>query len=288
MLNLQTDIKQFIKPVPEQRFCQPDDRVRQLAGRVRSSHQLMLVGDETNCQGVVSGDWIWYKSRKKPETKAKNCLVKPPRLTASDSVMRALELMRQQKWYELVVFQDKNSQQVAGMIDLFDLTRWLISDAEMLELVAGYLKIDPPLTLSQDATINQAYKLMRSHDFARVILVDEKGKVTGIVSRSDFQFYLSLPVDKQRFYKAESGENKLNFEQDEQKMGEKPVKLVARSFVHLIEDNCTPAEIFRQLAESEYTSLVVTDSDRRPQGIIAWHNLLDALNQMIQDSQKLF
>ena len=287
MLNLHTPIKQFLKPVPSQRFCRAEDRVRQLAGKVYSSHQLMLVGTEQSCQGVVSGDWIWYKSRKKPETKAKNCLIKPPHLLPSDPTLRALELMRQQKWYELVVFELPKSWSVAGLIDLFDITHWLMTDKEMVDLMAGYLTIDPPLTIDEDQSINQAYKLMRQHHFARLLLTNKQGKLSGIVTRSDMQFYLSLPVDKQRFYKAESGESKLNFEQDELKLGQQPVKRIARNFVFSTRANSSPVEIFRQLADSEYTSLVLVSDDYRPQGIIAWHSILEVIYQMIQDSQKL-
>ena len=63
--------------------------------------------------------------------------------------------------------------------------RWLHRKQPQVSLTAGTLMTAPPITIAPDATIPAAARLMNTHHVRRLPVVDEDGKLVGIVSRRD-------------------------------------------------------------------------------------------------------
>jgi CBS domain-containing protein len=52
-------------------------------------------------------------------------------------------------------------------------------------VVASEIMTTPPITVRSDTTLPQAARLMQERNVRRLVVVDERGKILGIVSRSD-------------------------------------------------------------------------------------------------------
>ena len=52
-------------------------------------------------------------------------------------------------------------------------------------IVAAEIMTTPPITVRSDTTLAQAARLMQERNVRRLVAVDERGKIVGIVSRSD-------------------------------------------------------------------------------------------------------
>jgi len=52
-------------------------------------------------------------------------------------------------------------------------------------VVASEIMTSPPLTIDSNASLTQAARLMQRRNVRRLIVVDERGKIAGVVSRSD-------------------------------------------------------------------------------------------------------
>jgi len=63
--------------------------------------------------------------------------------------------------------------------------RWLRRVPEHPSLTAGEMMSAPPVTISPDATLPAAARLMCDRHVRRLPVVDEKGKIVGLVSRRD-------------------------------------------------------------------------------------------------------
>ena len=63
--------------------------------------------------------------------------------------------------------------------------RWPHRKQPYVSLTAGTLMTAPAITIGPDATIPAAARLMNTHHIRRLPVVDEKGKLVGIVSRRD-------------------------------------------------------------------------------------------------------
>ena len=63
--------------------------------------------------------------------------------------------------------------------------RWRLRKQPQVRLTAGALMTSPAITIGPDATIPGAARLMNTHRITRLPVVDEKGKLIGIVGRRD-------------------------------------------------------------------------------------------------------
>jgi CBS-domain-containing membrane protein len=63
--------------------------------------------------------------------------------------------------------------------------RWPHRKQPYVSLTAGTLMTTPAITVGPDATIPAAARLMNTHHIRRLPVVDEEGKLVGIVSRRD-------------------------------------------------------------------------------------------------------
>jgi len=63
--------------------------------------------------------------------------------------------------------------------------RWHLRKQPHVLLTAGALMTSPAITIGPDATIPAAARLMNTHHISRLPVIDEKGKLIGIVSRRD-------------------------------------------------------------------------------------------------------
>ena len=63
--------------------------------------------------------------------------------------------------------------------------RWRLRKQPHVSLTAGALMKSPAITIGPDATIPAAARLMNTHHVRRLPVIDEEGKLIGIVSRRD-------------------------------------------------------------------------------------------------------
>jgi CBS domain-containing protein len=69
--------------------------------------------------------------------------------------------------------------------DLFHLQKRRHERAKSEGAVAWEVMKSPVVTVSLDASLSQAARLMQERDIGRLVVVDKRGRIAGIVSRSD-------------------------------------------------------------------------------------------------------
>ena len=74
--------------------------------------------------------------------------------------------------------------------------RWRRRPQPHVNLTAGTLMTAPAITIGPDATIPAAARLMNTHHVRRLPVVDEDGKLVGIVSRRDLLSVFLRPDDR--------------------------------------------------------------------------------------------
>jgi CBS domain-containing protein len=107
----------------------------------------------------------------------------------------------------------KMGRQVAGVVSEADLLaaedetarqarmaatlgrRWRLRKQPHVNLTAGALMTSPAITIGPDATIPAAARLMNTHHVRRLPVVDEKGRLVGVVSRRDLLSVFLRPDD---------------------------------------------------------------------------------------------
>jgi CBS-domain-containing membrane protein len=84
---------------------------------------------------------------------------------------------------DLLAAEDEKHRQ-ARMADSIG-RRWHLRKQRHVRLTAGALMTSPAITIGPDATIPAAARLMNTDHISRLPVVDEDGKLVGIVSRRD-------------------------------------------------------------------------------------------------------
>jgi CBS domain-containing protein len=84
---------------------------------------------------------------------------------------------------DLLAAEDESARQarLAGTLG----RRWRLRKPPHVSLTAGTLMTAPAITIGPDATIPAAARLMNTHRVRRLPVVDEDGKLVGVVSRRD-------------------------------------------------------------------------------------------------------
>jgi CBS domain-containing protein len=85
---------------------------------------------------------------------------------------------------DLLAAEDETARQ-ARMADTMGRRRLLHKPGPHVDLTAGALMTAPAITIGPDATIPAAARLMNTHHIRRLPVVDEHGKLVGVVSRRD-------------------------------------------------------------------------------------------------------
>jgi CBS domain-containing protein len=73
--------------------------------------------------------------------------------------------------------------------------RWRLRKQPHVNLTAGALMTSPAITIGPDATIPAAARLMNTHHVRRLPVVDEEGRLVGVVSRRDLLSVFLRPDD---------------------------------------------------------------------------------------------
>jgi CBS domain-containing protein len=85
---------------------------------------------------------------------------------------------------------------IEGRAGLFRSRRQRTERAKSEGIVASDLMTSPPITVDAGATLTQAARLMQERNVRRLIVTDARGKIAGIVSRSDLlQVFLRTDED---------------------------------------------------------------------------------------------
>jgi CBS domain-containing protein len=84
---------------------------------------------------------------------------------------------------DLLAAEDETARQarMAGTLG----RRWRLRKQPHVNLTAGTLMTSPAITIGPDATIPAAARLMNTHHVRRLPVVDEEGRLVGVVSRRD-------------------------------------------------------------------------------------------------------
>ena len=86
--------------------------------------------------------------------------------------------------------------EIASSSSLFHARRRRVDLAKAEGIIASDLMSSPAITIASDATLTQAARQMQQRNVRRLVVTDERGRIAGIVSRSDLlQVFLRTDED---------------------------------------------------------------------------------------------
>ena len=90
----------------------------------------------------------------------------------------------------------ERQSEIASSPSLFHARRHRIDLAKAEGIIASDLMSSPAITIASDATLTQAARQMQERNVRQLVVIDERGRIAGIVSRSDLlQVFLRTDED---------------------------------------------------------------------------------------------
>ncbi|BAA29689.1 CBS domain-containing protein [Pyrococcus horikoshii] len=239
---------------------------------------LILVFDDNVYKGVLTQDLIIRSHLKWDPTKAKvRDIYKPaPVVKPTDDLSHAAKLLLETDLRSLPV--GENKAEIIGVISDIALLERVVAEEFGKKKVEEFMTKDV-ITLTPDDTVAKALAVMRDHGISRIPIVNEEGKLEGLVTLHD----LILRFIKPRF-KAQTGEL----------VGEKipPFSMKLREAmirgVITILPTATVREAVATMKDNDIDGLVVVDEGNKVVGILTVKDLLLPISRMVEKEAKFY
>ncbi|AFK22212.1 CBS domain-containing protein [Pyrococcus sp. ST04] len=239
---------------------------------------LILVFDRNVYKGVLTQDLIIRSHLKWDPTKAKvRDVYKPaPVIKPNDDLSHAAKLMLETDLRSLPVGESK--AEIIGVISDMALLERVVAEEFGKRKVEEFMTKDV-ITLTPDDTVAKALATMRDHAISRIPVVDEEGKLEGLVTLHD----LIIRFIKPRF-KAQKGEV----------VGEKipPFSMKLREAmlkgVITILPDATVREAVSTMKDNNIDGLVVVDENNKVVGVLTVKDLLLPISRMVEKEARFY
>src|SRR5690606_8078122 len=120
------------------------------------------------------------------------------------------------------------------------------------------------------------HQMLKDEGISRLLLVDDTGKLEGIVTRSDLANLLVAPSMKRRF-PSEGSEGGFHSRGGEKEYREDhPVRRYAVTLVNTLPAGTKAHSLVSHLIESDHRSVVLVSRQQRPTGFLSVRDLLEA------------
>ena len=172
----------------------PDNSLSSIIPHFTSSHDAGFIFDGDKFMGVVNPYYALIKKSYPANTKAKHCLIHPPKIDILFSIEKTAELMMSSKIHYLPVFEQ---EKFIGIISARRLIE-NIKDSEKLDT-----KIDSFIdkrkflfTIQEDDYISKAMALFKKQRISKLIVISTDHKLVGVLSYYDLISYLTVPKER--------------------------------------------------------------------------------------------
>jgi predicted transcriptional regulator len=262
-----------VEDIPKAAF---NDQLGSVLDSIESSYQVIFVYNH-HFSGLVSTYHALYKKHHPHTTKIGECIIHPPYITPQSSLASVCEQMAGERIYQLPVFDDDKN--VIGAIDSKKILEHICSDTDLLEKTASHLTMDKVHSCTIHHTVKDIYLQLRSKDISRVVIVDEFGKLCGIVSRSDIKHAFIHPSNKQRFSKKNGIDRSQSFDEEESHRIDDQIRNYVTDRVEIAKHVEKNENLIMQLKKSGKNSIVIVDDASRPLGIVTIRCVLEAISK---------
>ncbi|MDP2641398.1 MAG: CBS domain-containing protein [Candidatus Yanofskybacteria bacterium] len=276
-----------ILPLEKALRCKPGDTLDKAFSQMESSHNVVLVYDGGEFCGILSPAYCLFQKTFSYSTKAKSCLIQPPRITRATPLPKIAEFMNATGIYELPVF-DENKNPV-GLVLAQELVRALLRDKELLGKATEYIVPASPIVAPFDtASVKDLYhSVFREKKGSRVVLLGPSGSVEAIVTRRDIQKFLTKPTTRQRFKSGGGKGPARNFAFGVEKEGRLDIlaRECATRDVLMGSAGQDKKALLARMEKMGKNSILLVKGNRYPVGIISMRTVLSAVARALSEEE---
>jgi CBS domain-containing protein/ribosome-associated translation inhibitor RaiA len=241
-----------------------DETVSEALGKMKKHdiHELPIV-EGSSLVGLVDYGSITRRRKLVASTKLGDIMSIPPTILVDSTLLDVADTLLSSNLRAVPVLSKKS---LVGVVSRADIVKVFPKFQELTAIPIETIMTHSPLCVSEDDDVEKARHLMINLDERSVPVVDDLGKLTGIISEKDIVNAIELTRAK---------EIKGEF-RGERKPIELKVKGVMTDAPYRIERGKTLGEAITLMNRFEVSSVVVTEKEK-PVGIITQSDILELL-----------
>lgn len=253
-----------------------NDTLGSALSRVRSSHDAVFIfNDNEEFLGLISPFKTLYSSNLPYTTKVSSIIFKPPTITEETPIYEVVEHMLSTKIYNLPVFGKKGV--VKGVIYGEDIWRKIGEDPDLLEFVGSRIDSHVPITTEATATVKDVFHKLKEKGVSRMILVDAKGVLEGIVTRGDLMHSKMKPTSRIRFSGEGSSAGYSSLAGEKIYRKNESIRRYYTSSVDSLSVDTPMSEVVKHLINSPHNSIVLVDEGNKPVDFLSIRDIIETL-----------
>jgi len=276
MVDKNFEILTYSKPLESVVRSDAEEALGTVLSLVNSSHSAVFIFDkENNFKGLVSPYSILYQHNYPYETKVGSIVFNPPHITKNTPLYEVAKHMVSTRMYSLPIFDEDHK--ICGVVHGKDILQGIAEDTKALTYLSSTVKPRTPITANINSDVEEVYQHMKEKGVSRIVLVDDEGNMTGIISRSDLLPVFMKPTPKQRFGKNGVRSTDWAFDTEKKYRKNEPVRTFLTEMVEKAGVGASRKEIIKKLIASDHNSIVIVDKGNKPVGFVSLRDMFISL-----------
>jgi len=272
-------VKYELQVLSKELVCESNKTLKNVIFRFTSSHTPLFGYDNRGkFEGLLTIKKSLFNRRNGPTTLISSCLIQQPNITKETSITEILRLMSQLSLYTLPIF-DKRGR-IRGVVSVKDILRQLTKNQIFLENLVSDLPTKKVITISDKETVGRAFVEFRDKNISRLVVVDNKDKIKGVVTKRDIVSAYFTPTNRQRFSTRGSFKS-YSFDQEKVYRDEQGLKDYMSTITETVDKDSKTDRILKRLIDSKFNAIVLVDKDKKPYQILSIRDVLEKSLEII-------
>lgn len=243
----------------------PEEKLNQILAKLRNSHDAVFIFDKDKFLGVISYASIFKHGSVNGDTKVKNIVKMPPKLTISSRFPEIAKKMIDSQIYFLPVFD--NNDKFLGIVSANRLFKFVSQNQLLKGKDRLIFSTRTMLTGEEDNTIAQVWQKLQRSKNSKIIILDNQAKMLGIISRYDLRHFKLTPQKAGRGSRI--GEKTSNLDAS--------IKPLVQQVFYTIQKIPNFSDTYAMMKKNQINSLILVDKAGAPIDIITRRDLLNTL-----------
>lgn len=248
----------------------PHDSLSTVLAKLPSSHSAAFIFDENKkYMGVINPFYSVIRTSHPSNAKVEHCLFHAPRIKMQFTSGKIAGLMMESKVHYLPVFDDQ--ERFVGMVSARGILKTFESNSVFTIKIKDISKNKKRglVTVKEDDDIGKALHIFKDTKLSKLVVVNEYGKLKGVLTYYDLITFLISPKKKERN----------TFVPDKATLLTKKVRNFQKSFVLSLNPDDYARDALHLILEKNIGSIVIVDSENRPVDILTTKDMLKLLIQ---------
>jgi CBS-domain-containing membrane protein/ribosome-associated translation inhibitor RaiA len=258
--------------IPTRLTCKANTNLSSIINKFPNTHTpLFVYGDKNEFIGLITVRSTFLNKRHNPSTLVRSCLISPPRITSNTPINEVLRSMSSLKLYTLPVFNNHGA--ITSLIEAKAILKDLMHNQSFAEAVTQKDARKTTITIGENNNMGDALKVFSSHAISKLVVVDKKNKVKGIITKRDILSLYFAPTNRQRFSTRSSTKN-YSFDTEQINRDQQPLIKYVTPVLNTLYVKTNIFSTIHNLLDSPYNSVILVDKARRPIMILTTNDLI--------------